>query len=137
MERTLNAAHWFSQNSDAMNTVKGLQDAPHVTRRDSSDRSSSRSERRGPTPVVVNQGSLRVASRVFGLPLPQGRPGSDGRLAITRLLGGSTTRRPDNSRMAMAGVLEIAASLCRSRDPQCGACPLATYCAWATGSASD
>ena len=133
VERILNAAHWFSQKPDAMNTAKGLQDAPSVTRL-MAQTAALVDPSAGSTPVVVNQGSLRVASRVFGLPLQQSRPGSDGRLAITRLLGGSTGTRPDNSRMAMAGVLELGASLCRSRDPQCGECSLATSCAWATGS---
>ena len=133
VERILNAAHWFSQKPDAMNTAKGLQDAPSVTRL-MAQTAALVDPSAGSTPVVVNQGSLRVASRVFGLPLQQSRPGSDGRLAITRLLGGSTGTRPDNSRMAMAGVLELGASLCRSRDPQCGECSLATSCAWASGS---
>ena len=134
VERILNAAHWFSQKPDAMNTAKGLQDAPSVTRL-MAQTATLVDPSAGSTPVVVNQGSLRVASRVFGLPLQQSRPGSDGRLAITRLLGGSTGTRPDNSRMAMAGVLELGASLCRSRDPQCGECSLATSCVWASGSA--
>lgn len=134
VERILNAAHWLSQKPDAMNTAKGLQDAPNVTRL-MAQTAALVDPSAGSTPVVVNQGSLRVASRVFGLPLQQSRPGSDGRLAITRLLGGSTGTQPDNSRMAMAGVLELGASLCRSRDPQCGECPLATSCAWASGSA--
>ena len=127
VEKILNAAHWFTQSPDALSTAMHLIDAPGVTHRMAqvavlTDASA------GPTPVVVTQGSLRVASRVFGLPQPTSRRGSDGRLAVTRLLGGSTTTHADSSRMAMSGILELAASTCRPKNPQCWRCPLATSC---------
>ena len=135
VDRILDAARWYIQNPDALTTAAGLQGAPNVGAR-SAGIAAVVDTSMGPTPVVVNQGSLRVASRVFGLPLRQRRSGSDGRLAITRLLGGPTSRRPDDSRMVMAGVLELAASLCRAREPLCCQCPLAARCAWATVSVS-
>ena len=137
VDRILNAAQWYTQNPDNLTTTEGIQGAPNV----GSVRAGIAAlvdTTTGPTPVVVNHGSLRVASRIFGLPL-QRRSGSDGRLAVTRLLGGPTNTRPDNSRMAMAGVLELAASLCTSTDPLCERCPLVAHCDWAAGSecASD
>lgn len=128
-DRILDAADWYIQNPDALVSEAKLKDAPRVTARMSqiavlTDRSM------GPTPVVVTQGSLRVASRVFGLPQVTDRPGSDGRLAVTRLVGGSATSRADRSRSAMAGLLELAARICTSRDPQCARCPLSEQCDW-------
>ena len=128
VDRVLTAAHWYNRNPDALTTAKGLQGAPSVGPTTASIAALVDSS--GPIPVVVNQGSLRVASRVFGLPLRR-RSRSDGRLAVIRLLRGSTTNRPDDSRMAMAGVVELAASLCRPNAPLCQRCPLAASCAWA------
>ncbi len=125
-DRILDTAHWYIQNPDSLTTSKGLQDAPNVGPV-AAGMAALVDLIAEPPPVVVNHASLRVASRVFGLPLQQRRR-SDGRLAITRLLGGPTCTRPDNSRTAMAGVLELATSLCRIEDPHCQRCPLATLC---------
>ncbi len=130
VDRMLNAAHWYAQNPNSLTTTEGLQSAPDVGVV-MAGIATLVNTATGPTPVVVNQGSLRVASRVFGLPLQQRRSHSDGRLAITRLLGGPTSTRQDNSRIAMAGVLELAAKLCISTDPLCGRCPLFAHCNWA------
>ena len=126
-DHILQAAHWYAQNPDALTTYKGLQSAPNVGSV-TAGMAALVDSAVGPPPVVVNRASLRVASRVFGLSLQQRRPGTDGRLAITRLLGGPTGTRPDDARMAMAGVLELAASLCGTEDPHCQWCPLATLC---------
>ena len=127
--RVLDAARWLAQNPKALTSPQALQGAPNVTPRAAAIAALA-DPRSGPTPVVVNQGSLRVASRVFGLPQHTPRPGSDGRLAVTRLLGGSVTRHDDGSRVAMAAVLELAASLCTANDPRCSQCPLNGPCQW-------
>ena len=85
----------------------------------------------GPTPVVTSQGALRVASRVFGLETDGRGLGGNGRLAITRLLGGVHGHAPDESRTAMAGVLELSTSVCTKSNPNCRDCPLSAHCAWA------
>lgn len=132
VEQLLAAARWCIRNPDAATTPKGLSDAPYVTPRMAQIASLADSSTQ-PAPVVASQGSLRVASRVFGLPAqPSHRPGSQGRLAVTRLLGGPTRTRPASSSAAMAAVLELAASLCTASNPLCAQCPLLRpQCEWA------
>ena len=131
VEGLLAAARWCIRNPDAATTPKGLSDAPNVTPR-MAQIASLAGPSTQPAPVVASQGSLRVAFRVFGLPVqPNHRPGSEGRLAVTRLLGGPASTRPDSSRTAMAAVLELAASLCTARNPLCAQCPLHPQCEWA------
>ena len=127
VDRILQAAHWYAQDPDALTTYKGLQSAPNIGAV-AAGMAALADITTGPPPVVVNRAGLRVASRVFGLALQQRRPGTDGRLAITRLLGGPVGRQPDDARKAMAGVLELAATLCGTEDPQCQWCPLASLC---------
>ena len=127
--QVLGAARWYLENPSDLDTIKTRTRAPHVTPLVAAiaalvDPVTSSAA------VVVNQGSLRVASRVLGLKALEQRPGSDGRLAVTRLLAGPSANRPDDSQTAMAAVLELAASLCRARDPLCSECPLNSHCAW-------
>ena len=128
-ERILNTALWMSQHPEAMTSSKALQGTPGVTPRAAAVAALA-DPRMGPTPVVVNQGTLRVASRVSGLPQQTRSPGSTGRLAVTRLLGGSKAKANDNSRITMAAVLELAASLCTANNPSCSQCPLSGACEW-------
>ncbi|MCY4369256.1 MAG: DNA (cytosine-5-)-methyltransferase [bacterium] len=127
VDRILEAANWYTQNPDTLTTYKGLRSAPNVGAV-TAGMATLADITTGPPPVVVNRASLRVASRVFGLSLQQRRPGTDGRLAITRLLGGPSGTQSDDARTVMAGVLELAASLCGTEDPLCQRCPLATLC---------
>ena len=128
-ERVLNAARWTSRNPEAMTSSKALQETPDVTPRAAAVAALA-DPRMGSTPVVVNQATLRVASRVFGLPQPTRSPGSTGRLAVMRLLGGSRAKTNDKSRITMAAVLELAASLCTANNPSCSQCPLNGACHW-------
>ena len=131
-ERVLNAARWTSRNPEAMTSSKALQETPDVTPRAAAVTALA-DPRMGSAPVVVNQGTLRVASRVFGLPQPTRSPGSTGRLAVTRLLGGSKAKTNDNSRVTMAAVLELSTSLCTANNPSCSQCPLNGACQWPRG----
>ena len=128
-ERVLNAARWTTRNPEAMTSSKALQETPDVTPRAAAVAALA-DPMMGSTPLVVNQATLRVASRVFGLPQPTRSPGSTGRLAVTRLLGGSKAKTNDNSRITMAAVLELAASLCTANNPSCSQCPLNEACEW-------
>ncbi len=134
--QVLGAARWYVENPSDLDTIKTRTNAPHVTPRMAAIAALADP---GPalTPVVVNQGSLRVASRVLGLQALERRPGSNGRLAVTRLLTGPSASRPDDSRTAMAAVLELAASLCKVRDPLCSECPLNTHCDWCSHRAAQ
>ena len=125
----LDVARWLVEHPENLSDASALQDAPHATKR-MVQIAALADENLGPTPVVVAQGSLRVASRVLGLPQVPKRAGSDGRLAVSRLLGGPTGIHRDESRTAMAGVLELAASVCRPKNPHCERCPLNSQCQW-------
>ena len=129
VENVLDAARWCIRNPAALGDATGLKDSPHLGPR-MAQIAVLADPRTGPTPVVVNQGTLRVASRVLGLPQPQRRLGSEGRLTVTRLLGGPTSTRADDSGSVMAAVLELAASLCTTKDPRCSECPLTAQCEW-------
>ena len=128
-QRVLNAAHWCAQHPDVLSDTTGINRSPYLGPR-SAKFAALADPGAGPTPVVVNQGTLRVASRVLGIPHPKRRLDSEGRLAVTRLLRGPTDTRADTSRHAMAAVLELAATLCSKRNPQCSQCPLYAECAW-------
>ena len=136
VQRVLDAARWCVQNPDALSDTTGIKRSPHLGLR-TAQIAALANPSAGPTPVVVNQGTLRVASRVLGIPHPKRRLGSEGRLAVTRLLGAPTSTRPDNSRTSMAAVLELAVTLCRTKDPQCPECPLNAECTWSKSQAPD
>lgn len=130
VEPVVRLAHWCIDRPESLATAQSLANAPEVTPRIAAVAALVDSGS-GPTPVVASQGALRVASRVFGLTPKQGGLGGSGRLAITRLLGGAGLDAPDASRMAMAGVLELSASICTSTNPLCEECPISAHCAWA------
>ena len=130
IERVLQAASWCIRNPKALSDAHTLKASPHLGPR-LAHIAALADPSTGPTPVLVNQGTLRVASRILGVQLPQRRLGSEGRLIVTRLLGSGTNANPDKSRTAMAAVLELAASLCKTSNPLCSQCPLNAECAWA------
>ena len=129
VSQVLRAALWYVENPGDLDTLRTLINAPHVTARVAATAALADPDL-VPVPVVVSRGSLRVAGRVLGLRELERRPGSEGRLAVTRLLAGPSSSRSDNSRTAMAAVLELAESLCTARDPLCSECPLNTRCDW-------
>ena len=130
MPHVLGAARWYVENPRDLDTIETRTNAPHVTPRMATI-AALVDTAAASAPVVVNRGSLRVASRVMGLEALEQRPGSDGRLAVTRLLAGPSADH--DSRTAMAAVLELAASLCKTRDPLCSDCPLNAHCDWFSG----
>ncbi len=136
VERILSAARWCEAHAYSLATSKDLQAIPAVGPQ-AAGLAALADPTTGPTPVVVSTGTLRVASRVFGLPTIDRRKGSDGRLAVTRLLGGATEGQPDSARTAMAAVVELAASLCTAENPLCAECPLSPQCSWPRGAAGS
>jgi DNA (cytosine-5)-methyltransferase 1 len=77
-----------------------------------------------PEPVLSTKGVLRPVGRYWGLPVEHKNRGTDGRLAVARLVGGGA-----NFRSAHLGLIEIARGVCKPQRPQCHACPLAEGCA--------
>jgi DNA (cytosine-5)-methyltransferase 1 len=74
-------------------------------------------------PVITLKGVLRVAARFLGEDVDQRNKLSDGRIAITRLIGFG-----DSARAAHLALMELSARVCRPTDPLCDACPLAEWC---------
>ena len=129
VERILSAARWFTENPNALTTSKGMRGAPGVGSQ-SAAIAALVDPTTGSRSVVVNQVSVRVASRVFDLPHPVRRQGSEGRLAVIRLLGGPIRFRARDCGAAMAAVLELGASVCTAKNPRCLQCPVSAQCQW-------
>lgn len=122
-ERVMAACAWYEDHADALSSVEGMLGAPHVGERTAEMAALIAGTDDRPA-VVVSAGTLRVATRVFGEDVEKQRSRSDGRLAVTRLIGADDSE----ARMAMAAVVELAASLCRPTNPSCDDCPLREMC---------
>lgn len=75
------------------------------------------------TVLYTNRGVLRVVARVSGTPVDRTNQGSDGRIAIARLVGVEPDARPANLALVV-----IAQSICLPAEPRCGECPLEDVC---------
>ena len=83
-------------------------------------------------PILVVQGPLRIAARYSGRPVDRINKGSDGRLELSRLVGGSVFLRSNQmARDAHLGLLELAELNCTSGIPSCATCPLRSDCSYA------
>ena len=84
----------------------------------------------GEEPVVAGKGLLRVARRFFGDEQILDRQNrlTDGRIAVARMIGGGAS-----ARAAHLGLIELAASVCTTGTPDCGACPLQPRCVEGSG----
>lgn len=122
-ERLMAACAFYEERPDALSSVEGMRGAPHVGEGTAEMAALIAGTDDHPA-VVVSAGTLRVATRVFGEDVERQRSRSDGRLAVTRLIGAEDSE----ARMAMAAVVELAASLCRPTSPSCGECPLREMC---------
>jgi len=75
--------------------------------------------------VLVDTNTVRVAGRYLGLPVhPEARRVRAVRDGIARLVPS------DNPRAANLAMLDLAALVCRSRDPLCSLCPVSDGCCW-------
>ena len=124
-EQLEETARWFQANPDALAPeapAAALAAAPHVTAAiaDLAVRIVP-----GPVedPVLVTYGALRVAARFHGEPVDRVNRLSDGRLAVARLVGGE-----DWAHEAHLAVMELANGYCGPVGPECGRCPLDSWC---------
>ena len=84
-------------------------------------------------PIHNTQGALRVAARHSGRPVDRINKGSDGRIEIARLVGGSVlVRSNDQARKAHLALLELAETNCTAGTPSCSSCPLRASCDYAS-----
>lgn len=88
----------------------------------------------GEEPVITGAGVSRVAARFTGTSVDLHNKLTDGRLALSRMIGNGS-----ESRAAQLALIEIAADVCTPERPNCSACPLADFCStrkarreWAT-----
>jgi DNA (cytosine-5)-methyltransferase 1 len=71
----------------------------------------------------VGQSALRVAARLHNSESDRVNRLSDGRVNLVKLVGAD-----DDAPLRMAAIRLIGQTLCRIKEPICGACPLARYC---------
>lgn len=77
----------------------------------------------GEEPVVVTSGALRVSTRFQRNSLGRKNQNSDGRIAISKLVGYG----PD-ARSAQLALLELGTDVCQPTRPRCSECPLTAWC---------
>lgn len=83
-------------------------------------------------PILTTGGILRVAARYTGQPVDVINRGSDGRIAVSRLVGGSVLRTSNREACkAQAALLELANNQCNVKRPSCELCPLEPNCDFA------
>lgn len=121
--RLLEAATWFATNPNSLETVDGMRSAPHVTEA-FADLAARVAPGPDEDPVVATAGLLRVAARHSGSSVDRRNSRSDGRIAIARLIGADDER----SDHAFLGLIELAETLCTSKQPLCIECPLRASC---------
>ena len=86
----------------------------------------------GSDPIHVTGAMSRLAARFWGDDFITSRRFSTGRIAVARLVG-SGEADPETARTAKLALVELAESLCTTRAPECGRCPLQPECDFATG----
>lgn len=125
-DRILEAAKAILGNTDLLESSRALAKAPHVGEAVARlallvDGNSS------DLPLIVSHGTLRVAARWSGLPVDKKNRMSDGRLVAARMVGAGEVGID-----ATKGLVELAASTCLPKRPECPVCPLRPTCAAAS-----
>lgn len=81
--------------------------------------------------IHVTGAMSRLAARYWGDDFITSRRFSTGRIAVARLVG-SGESDPDLARAAKLALVELAETVCTTRAPSCGRCPLLRECDFAT-----
>lgn len=118
-------ARWFVDHPDLLDSDKTAADlcgAPHLGS-STADLACRVVPGESEDPVISGFGVLRVAARFQGLPVDQQNKGTDGRLALARMIG-----HDDHVHAAHLALIELANGICGPREPQCGRCPLRSWC---------
>jgi A/G-specific adenine glycosylase len=76
---------------------------------------------------VVDVNTRRVLARAV---LGQGGPGPAHARRDHELMEAVLPAGPTRARLVNAGAMELGQTVCVARAPRCGACPLASACAW-------
>jgi len=73
--------------------------------------------------LLRTQGALRVAARVAGSRSHETNRLTDGRIDLARLVGSG-----EDAALRMGALRLLATTRCRAQSPDCGGCPLASWC---------
>ena len=84
----------------------------------------------GADPIHVTGAMSRLAARYWGDDFITSRRFTAGRIAVARLVD-SGEDDPDVARAAKLALVELAETVCTTRAPECGRCPLRTECDFA------
>jgi DNA (cytosine-5)-methyltransferase 1 len=82
--------------------------------------------------IHVTGAMSRLAARYWGDDFITSRRFSTGRIAVARLVG-SGESDPNLARAAKLALVELAETVCTTRAPECGRCPLQSDCDFAAG----
>lgn len=86
----------------------------------------------GADTIYVTGAMSRLAARYWGDDFITSRRFSTGRIAVARLVG-SGEDDPGLTRAAKLALVELAETVCTTRAPECGRCPLRPDCDFASG----
>lgn len=121
--RVILAAEWYEDNNSALDSVEAIVGNPHVPRA-AARLAHMATSNDVPGLLLQSAGLLRVAARFTGRKVDEVNSGTEGRMAIARLVGGS-----DSSVLALAALVELSRSQCVPNKPECAECPLVDTCA--------
>ena len=124
-DHLVETAQWYSANPEVLSsagTAAELSAAPHVTPA-IADFACRVVPGDTEDPVLASYGVLRVAARFQGTSVDRQNKLSHGRLALARMIGGE-----DRSHEAHLALIELANGLCSPQVPECGRCPLESWC---------
>lgn len=76
--------------------------------------------------LMATAAMIRVAARFFGSDVNFINSGTDGRLQVMHMIGG--TASDEESAFAARGLWDLAVSHCTTKRPRCGSCPLRGQC---------
>jgi DNA (cytosine-5)-methyltransferase 1 len=122
-ERVLSSAAWLVEQPAALDSMAGMNLVPNVTGATSA---LAAHVAPGPNedPVIATSGMLRVAARFTNTPVDRRNSGTDGRIAIARMIGAED----QTSDKAFLGLIELAETVCVTSRPSCTSCPLQSHC---------
>jgi DNA (cytosine-5)-methyltransferase 1 len=125
-EKVLETAAWLNANPGSLDSLAGMNSAPNI-----SGSTSAIATHVAPgmdeDPVVTTAGILRVAARFFNTQVDRRNSGTDGRIALARMIGAED----GTSDHAYLALVEISEVICVTSRPACNQCPLQKRCATA------
>jgi DNA (cytosine-5)-methyltransferase 1 len=132
LAKVLDAAEWYEQDpaSNHFETAEAMASNPFVS--SAVSQVAALVACPGESPTMVTSGVLRVVARFAGSDVDTVNRGTDGRVAVARLIGGSVFDSDvDVPRFAHLALVEIAVRRCVPRQPRCSSCPLRAGCRYA------